>query len=150
SGVSVDLAKIVAQKDQVVLSFRTGQENQVKKRPSLRLYRGHAAFVAAHQIKVNDDLLESDKIFLDVGAHPSIPSIDGITSFPYLTSESIMRLTTVPEHLLVLGGGYIGLEFGQMFRRFGSRVTIVHNGPQIVPREDPEVAAELQKALEAE
>src|SRR5262249_40161778 len=68
----------------------------------------------------------------------------------FLTNESIMQLTEIPEHLLVLGGGYIGLEFGQMFRRYGSHVTVVHQGPQIVPREDPEIAAELQKSLEAE
>jgi pyruvate/2-oxoglutarate dehydrogenase complex dihydrolipoamide dehydrogenase (E3) component len=150
SNVSVDLAKIVAQKDEVVLSFRTGQQKQVDKRPSLRLYRGHARFVAAHQLKVADDLLESEKIFIDTGGRPNIPPIPGLDTIPHLTNESVMRLTTVPEHLLVLGGGYIGLEFGQMFRRYGSRVTIIHTGKQIVPREDPEIAVELQKALEAE
>ena len=148
--VSVDLPKIIAQKDAVVLSFRNGQENQVKKRPTLRLYRGHGRFVAPHQIKINDDLLESDKIFIDAGGRPAIPKIPGIDSVSYLTNESIMQLTAVPDHLLVLGGAYIGLELGQMFRRYGSRVTILHRGLQIVPREDPEVAAELQKALEAE
>ena len=150
SNVSVDLPKIIAQKDEVVLSFRNGQENQVKRHPTLRLYRGHARFTAPHQLRVNDDLLESDKIFLDVGGRPAIPSIPGLDSVSHLTNEAILQLTSLPEHLLVLGGGYIGLEFGQMFRRYGSRVTILHRGPQIVPREDPEVAAELQKALEAE
>ena len=148
--VSVDLPRIVAQKDAVVLSFRSGQENQVKKRPTLRLFPGHGRFVGPHQIKVNDDLLESDKIFINAGGRPAIPQIPGLESVSYLTNESIMQLTAVPEHLLVLGGGYIGLEFGQMFRRYGSRVTIFHHGAQIVPREDSEVAAELQKALEAE
>jgi pyruvate/2-oxoglutarate dehydrogenase complex dihydrolipoamide dehydrogenase (E3) component len=150
SNVSVDLAKIVAQKDEVVLSFRGGQQKQVDKRPKLRLHRGHARFVAAHQLKIGDDLLECDKIFINTGGRPSIPLIPGLETVSYLTNESVMQLTTVPEHLLVLGGGYIGLEFGQMFRRFGSRVTILHQGPQIVPREDPEISAELQKALEAE
>jgi pyruvate/2-oxoglutarate dehydrogenase complex dihydrolipoamide dehydrogenase (E3) component len=150
SNVSVDLAKIVAQKDEVVLSFRGGQQKQVDKRANLRLYRAHARFVAAHQLKVADDLLESEKIFIDTGGRPNIPSIPGLENVPCLTNESIMQLTTLPEHLLILGGGYIGLEFGQMFRRFGSRVTVLHTGTQIVPREDPEIAAELQKALEAE
>ena len=79
-----------------------------------------------------------------------IPPIPGLDRVSYLTNETIMELTEVPEHLLVLGGGYIGLEFGQMFSRFGSRVTIIQNSDQIVPREDPEIAAELQRALEAE
>src|SRR5216683_1511157 len=150
SNVSVDLARIVAQKDEVVLSFRGGRQKQVDRRANLRLHRGHARFVGAHQLKVGDDLLESEKIFIDTGGRPSIPLILGLETVPYLTNESVMRLTTVPEHLLILGGGYIGLEFGQMFRRFGSRVTVLHTGKQIVSREDPETAAELQRALEAE
>jgi pyruvate/2-oxoglutarate dehydrogenase complex dihydrolipoamide dehydrogenase (E3) component len=150
AGVSVDLAKIVAQKDEVVLSFRSGRQKQVDKRPNLRLFRDHACFLAPHQLQVGGELLESEKIFINVGGRPSIPPIPGLDRVPYLTNESLMQLTTVPDHLLVLGGGYIGLEFGQMFRRFGSRVTILHHGRQIVSREDPEIAAELQKALEAE
>jgi pyruvate/2-oxoglutarate dehydrogenase complex dihydrolipoamide dehydrogenase (E3) component len=149
-GVRVDLAKIVAQKDEVVLSFRGGNQRRVDERKKLRLYRGHARFVAPHQLQVGDELLESEKIFIDVGGRPNIPSIPGLRDVPFLTNESIMQLTSVPEHLLILGGGYIGLEFGQMFRRYGSRVTILHRGTQIVPREDPEIAAELQKALETE
>lgn len=150
SNVSVDLAKIVDQKNEVVLSFRGGHQKKIDQRPNLRLYRGHARFIGPHQLKVGEELLESEKIFIDVGGRPSIPPISGLNDVPYLTNSSLMQLATVPEHLLILGGGYIGLEFGQMFRRFGSRVTIIHNGPQIVPREDPEISAELQKALEAE
>jgi pyruvate/2-oxoglutarate dehydrogenase complex dihydrolipoamide dehydrogenase (E3) component len=150
SNVSVDLAKIVAQKDEIVLSFRGGLQKQVDKRVNLRLYRGHARFVGPHQLKAGDDLLESEKIFIDTGGRPSIPAIPGLDSVPYLTNETAMHLISVPEHLLILGGGYIGLEFGQMFRRFGSRVTVLHTGKQFVSREDPEIAAELQKALEAE
>jgi pyruvate/2-oxoglutarate dehydrogenase complex dihydrolipoamide dehydrogenase (E3) component len=150
SSVSIDLAKIVGQKDEVVLNFRGGQQKQVEKRANIRLYRGHARFVGPHQLKVADDLLESEKIFIDTGGRPNLPSIPGLENVPYLTNESIMQLTTLPEHLLILGGGYIGLEFGQMFRRYGSRVTVLHTGKQIVPREDPEIALELQKALEAE
>ena len=148
--VSVDLPKIVAQKEEVVLSFRGGRQKQVDKRANLRLYRGHARFVGAHQLKVGDDFLESEKIFIDTGARPRIPEIPGLETVSFLTNESIMQLTNVPEHLLILGGGYIGLEFGQMFRRFGSRVTILHAGARIVAREDSEITAELQKALEAE
>jgi pyruvate/2-oxoglutarate dehydrogenase complex dihydrolipoamide dehydrogenase (E3) component len=150
SNVSVDLAKIVAQKDEVVLSFRSGHQKQVDKRANLRLHRGHARFVAPHQLKVGDDLLESGKVFINTGGHPTTPAIPGLETGPYLTNESAMQLTALPEHLLILGGGYIGLEFGQMFRRFGSRVTVLHTGKQIVSREDPETAAELQRALEGE
>jgi len=150
SGVKVDLAKIVAQKDEVVLSFRGGQQRRVDERKNLRLYRGRARFVAPHRLQVGDENIESEKIFINTGGHASIPTIPGLREVAFLTNESIMELAQVPEHLLVLGGGYIGLEFGQMFRRYGSRVTIAHQGPQIVPREDAEIAAELQKALEAE
>lgn len=150
SNVNADLAKIVAQKDEVVLSFRAGRQKQMDKRPKLRLYRDHARFVGPHQLQVGTELLESEKIFIDTGGRPHIPPIPGLDTVPYLTNESLMQLTAVPEHLLVLGAGYIGLEFGQMFCRFGSRVTILHHGPQIVSREDSEIAAELQKALEAE
>ena len=150
ANVNVDLAKIVAQKDEVVLSFRGGLERRVEERKNLRLFRGHARFVGPHQLKIGDELLESENIFIDVGGRPNIPAIAGLRDVPFLTNESVMQLTSVPEHLLVLGGGYIGLEFGQMFRRYGSRVTVIHQGPQIVPREDPEIAAELQRALEGE
>ena len=150
SNVSVDLPKIVAQKDEVVLSFRRGQQKQVDKRPNLQLHRGHARFVGPHQLQVGDDVLESEKMFINTGGRPSIPAIPGLDNAPFLTNESVMQLTTLPEHLLILGGGYIGMEFGQMFRRFGSRVTVLHTGKQIVSREDPETAAELQRAIEAE
>jgi len=148
SNVHADLAKIVEQKNKVVLSFRENQQRQVEKRPNLKLHRGQAQFVAAHQVKVDGQVLESEKIFIDAGGRPHIPPISGLDTVPYLTNETLMELTTLPEHLVVIGGGYIGLEFGQMFRRFGSRVTIVHRGAQIVPREDPEIAAELQKTLQ--
>jgi pyruvate/2-oxoglutarate dehydrogenase complex dihydrolipoamide dehydrogenase (E3) component len=150
SGVQVDLAKIVAQKDEVALLFRGGQQRRVDERKNVRLYRGHARFVGAHQLQVGGEIIESGKIFINTGGRASIPPIPGLHGVPFLTNESIMQLTTIPEHLLVLGGGYIGLEFGQMFRRYGSRVTIVQQGPQIVPREDPEIGAELQRALETE
>src|SRR5262245_2881360 len=148
--VSVDLPRIVARKDQIVSEFRSGQERKVQQRKNLHLYRGHARFVAPHRIAVNEHLLESDRIFINTGTRPAIPQLKGLESIDYLTNATIMRLQVVPEHLLVLGGGYIGLEFGQMFRRFGSRVTIVHRQEQILPREDADVTSELQKTLEAE
>jgi len=150
AAVGVDMAKIVAQKDQVVLSFRDNQQKNVEKRKNLHLHRGTAHFLSPHQVQVAEDVLESPKIFVDTGARPHIPDIPGLNSVDYLTNASIMELTDVPKRLLILGGGYIGLEFGQMFRRFGSSVTVIHNQAQILPREDQDVATELQKALEAD
>ncbi len=150
SGVGVDLPVIVSQKNQVVQHSRDGQQKNVDKRKNLRLYRGAAQFTGPHRIAVNGESFDGERIFINTGARPGIPSIPGLDQVQYLTNETIMELTSVPEHLLILGGGYIGLEFGQMFRRFGSQVTVIHQNPQIIPREDPEVAAELHKALEGE
>ncbi len=148
--VSVDLPTIVAQKNKIVQWKRDGQQTSIDKRPDLHLYRGIAHFTGPHELKVGEQLLQSERIFIDTGARAFIPAIPGLDRVTYLTNETIMELTELPEHLIVLGGGYIGLEFGQMFSRFGSRVTVVHKRDQIVPREDAEIAAELQRALEAE
>jgi pyruvate/2-oxoglutarate dehydrogenase complex dihydrolipoamide dehydrogenase (E3) component len=148
---SVDLARIVGIKNKIVTSFRGGLERKVEQRKEkLHLYRGSARFVSPRQVKVGDQVLESERIFINTGTHSNIPGVEGLDQAGYLTNATIMELTKLPEHLLVLGGGYIGLEFGQMFRRFGSRVTVVHTGDQLLNREDPDVAEELQKALEAE
>ena len=148
--VAADLPTIVAQKNNVVASFRGGIQKKIGLHPNIHLYQGQARFTNAHQVRVGDTLLESEKIFINTGGRPNIPDIPGLDPASVLTNESMMELTELPEHLIILGGGYIGLEFGQMFRRFGSRVTIIHNQAQIVPREDPEIAAELQKILEGE
>ena len=148
--VGVDLPAIVARKDKIVQSFRSGQRRNVEKRPNLHLYRGHARFADSHRLVVGDQTLEGERIFINTGARATIPRIEGLEAAGYLTNASIMELSELPEHLLVLGGGYIGLEFGQMFRRFGSRVTIIHQSGEVLPREDPDVAGELRKILEAE
>lgn len=148
--VSVDLPRIVALKDRIVERFRSGKQHQVDSRKNLHLYREHARFVSPKRLQVGDDMLESERVFINTGTRPEIPSIPGLAGVGYLTNASLMELRELPEHLLVLGGGYIGLEFGQMFRRFGSQVTIVHRGDEILSREDADVARELQKALEAE
>jgi pyruvate/2-oxoglutarate dehydrogenase complex dihydrolipoamide dehydrogenase (E3) component len=150
TGVRVNLDTIVAQKNKVVENARNSQTKRIGEFPSLRLYKGVAEFAGPHQVKVGAELLESEQIFINTGARPSIPEIPGLADSNYLTNETIMELTTVPEHLVVLGGGYVGLEFAQMFSRFGSQVTVIQNTAQIVPREDTEVAAELQKCLEVE
>ncbi len=148
--VTVDLPKIIAQKDALIQSRREGQQKAIDQLPNLRLYRGSARFVGPRELSVGTETLSSRRIFINAGARPSIPAIPGLETVPYLTNESILDLKILPKHLLVIGGGYIGLEFGQMFARFGSGVTIVQNQEQILPHEDPEVAKELQRALEEE
>jgi pyruvate/2-oxoglutarate dehydrogenase complex dihydrolipoamide dehydrogenase (E3) component len=148
--VTVDLSQIVDRKNQIVEQFRAGQQRHVDRRDNLHLYRGHARFAGPHQLQVGDLTLESERIFINTGTRPAIPRIEGLDTVDYLTNASVMELRALPEHLLVLGGGYIGLEFGQMFCRFGSRVTVVHRGGRLLNREDADVTEELQKALEAE
>lgn len=148
--VSPDLPAIVAQKDKVVAGFRGSKEKKVGSTPNLHLHAGHARFTGPHAVRVGDSPLESEKIFINTGARPAFPQIPGLDPSAVLTNESIMELQSIPEHLIILGGGYVGIEFGQMFRRFGSRVTILHNSAQILTREDPEIAGELQKILEGE
>ena len=148
--VKVDLTKIVARKDQIVQQWRSGLQHKVDARKNLHLYHGQARFIDPHHVRVGDQTLEAKRIFINTGTRPHIPELEGLRQIDYLTNASIMQLKQLPEHLLVLGGGYIGLEFGQMFRRFGSQVTIIHNGEQILPREDADVTSELQKALQNE
>ena len=148
--VEADLPAIVAQKDKVVGSFRAGRRMSFERYSNMHFYEGHARFTGPRQIRVGETLLESEKIFINTGGRAIIPNIPGLDPALVLTNETIMNLTELPEHLIILGGGYVGLEFGQMFRRFGSRVTIIQNHPQIVTREDPEIAVELQKILEEE
>jgi pyruvate/2-oxoglutarate dehydrogenase complex dihydrolipoamide dehydrogenase (E3) component len=148
--VHVDLASVVARKDRIVDQWKSGIERKIEARKNLHLYRGQARFIGPQRLRVGNEELESARIFINTGARPAIPRLDGLDRIDYLTNVSIMQLREVPDHLLVLGGGYIGLEFGQMFRRFGSQVTIVHRDAHILPREDSDVTSELQKTLEGE
>jgi pyruvate/2-oxoglutarate dehydrogenase complex dihydrolipoamide dehydrogenase (E3) component len=148
--VKVDMAEIVARKNEIVDSFRSGIEDQVENSPKLTLYRGHGRFTAPHEVEVNGEKLASDKIFINTGTRPRIQPIPGLDQVEVLTNRNIMDLKEVPAHLIALGGNYLGLEFGQMFRRLGSEVTVVELGDQIIPREDPEVSESLKEALEGE
>ncbi|MFW6068950.1 MAG: mercuric reductase [Chloroflexota bacterium] len=148
--VTVDLKRVVERKNRIVEQWRSGQEKHAADRSSLDVYRGTGRFVDPHTVTVNDVELTSEHIFINTGARPRYLNLPGLEDVDVLTNRNIMDLQEVPEHLLVLGGSYIGLEFGQMFRRFGSRVTVIEYGDQIVPREDKDVAQALQEALEAE
>ncbi|MDQ2841063.1 MAG: mercuric reductase [Acidobacteriota bacterium] len=148
--VEVDLPAILKRKDERVTASRTGWEKSVNGDKEPEWLRGRARFIGARQVQVGEKIVEAQRVFLDTGCVPTIPSIDGLSAVPYLTNVSIMEIEQIPQHLLVLGGGYVGLEFAQMYRRFGSEVTVIQNGKQILPREDEDVAATLQQALEAE
>lgn len=150
SDVSVDLPAVLARKNKMAELFRSGHEKRVLARPTLRLYRVHGRFTAPHQIQAGGDLLQAEHVFINTGTRTALPPIDGLDAVQYLTNASIMELGELPAHLLVVGGGYIGLEFGQMFRRFGSAVTVVQRGPLLLTGEDEDVATELQKILEGE
>ena len=150
SEVNVDLPAAVARKNRIVQGFRDAIQKGVDHRPNIRLVHGSARFVGPHQVQVGNETFESEKTFIDTGTNPQIPSIPGLDSVSFLTNVSIMDLQEVPKHLLILGGGYIGLEFSQMFRRFGSEVTVIHRGERLLPREDEDIVAELQKILEAD
>ncbi len=116
----------------------------------LRVILGHARFVAPHAIEVNGETLEAPRIFINVGARPMLPDWPGIADMPVLTNTSMMDLDVLPEHLVVIGASYIGLEFAQMFRRFGSQVSVLEYADRVIAREDPEVSHEVQAILERE
>lgn len=148
--VSVDLPAIVSRKKAIVEKFRAGIEQRILKHPKVHLYRGAARFLSARTVQIDNDVIEGERIFINSGTRPAPPPLTGLDAVGYLTNESMMELQEVPDHLLIIGGGYIGLEFGQMFRRFGSDVTVIHHGEHLLPHEDPDVTSELQKALETE
>ena len=154
-GYSVNIKAILNRKDDVVESFRKGAEKGLEETENLTIIYGTASFMSNKSLKVSlnngdDETLTADKIFIDVGTSPRIPKVDGLKEVGYLTSTTLMELQEVPEHLLIVGGGYIGLEFGQMYRRFGSKVTILENGQRFLPEEDEDIAQEVLKFLRTE
>lgn len=148
--VVVNMKEVVARKNGMVAQWRRGHEKHLNKRPTLELFRGHGRFVSPNEVEVNGQVLTSKHIFINTGTSPLHLPIPGLDTVEYLTNRNIMELDDVPEHLLILGGNYLGLEFGQMFRRFGSQVTVLELNGQIVPREDDDVSQTLREALEAE
>ncbi len=152
--VSINIEKILARKNEVVDSFRDGSQKGLEKTENLQLIFGTASFMDASTIKVEtsegDLTLTADKFFINVGTRATIPPIKGLDTIDYLTSTTLMELQTIPEHLLIVGAGYIGLEFGQMYRRFGSQVTILEYSDRLLSREDADIAEEILKFLKAE
>ena len=148
--VRVDMKRVKLRKDAVVRRSNEGVENWLKNTKNLTVYEGHARFEGAHQVRVGNDLLEADRVFINVGTRPVVPDMPGVGDVDILTNSDMVDIDFLPEHLVVIGGSYIGLEFGQMFRRFGSKITIVEMKPRLITREDEDVSLAVQEILENE
>jgi pyruvate/2-oxoglutarate dehydrogenase complex dihydrolipoamide dehydrogenase (E3) component len=151
--ITVDMNRVRARKRDIVAKFRNGTQARIEKTPNLELLFGEASFTGPRSIQVrlkdgSQRTLTADKFFINAGCRASVPSLEGLQAVPFLDSTSIMELDALPEHLLVIGGGYIGLEFGQLFHRFGSRVTIVQQASQLLRGEDSDVATEVLNIMQ--
>jgi pyruvate/2-oxoglutarate dehydrogenase complex dihydrolipoamide dehydrogenase (E3) component len=148
--IKADMKRVKARKDHVAGLSEKGVERSLKKLENGTVYEGHARFVSPREVRVGEETLTAEKIFINVGGRAAVPEIPGLGEVPYLTNSTILDLDFLPRHLLVLGGSYIGLEFGQMYRRFGSEVTIVEIGPRLVSREDEDVSEAIAAFLAKE
>jgi len=148
--VKVDMKRVKARKDEVAGASNRAVEHSLRSLENCTVYDGHARFLSAHEVQVGDAALTAEKIFINVGGRAAIPPIPGIEEVPCLTNSSMVDVDFLPPHLVILGGSYIGLEFGQMFRRFGSEVTILEMGPRLIAREDEDVSAAIAKFLQQE
>jgi pyruvate/2-oxoglutarate dehydrogenase complex dihydrolipoamide dehydrogenase (E3) component len=148
--VTVDMQKVKARKDQIVNKSSSSVESWLRDNKNITVFKGHARFVSPKEVEVDGNRLTADKFFINAGGRARVPDMPGVDQIPYLTNSSMMEVDFLPRHLVVVGGSYIGLEFGQMFRRFGSEVTIIEMGSRLIGREDPDVSAEVRKILENE
>src|SRR6185369_9662914 len=148
--VRVDMKRVKARKDAVSGRSNKGVEDWLRGLKNCTVIQGHARFQSSRTVMVNDEVLEADKVFINVGGRASIPEMPGIHEVPFLTNSSMMDVDFLPEHLVIVGGSYIGLEFGQMYRRFGSEVTIVEMGPRLIGREDEDVSQGVREILQTE
>ena len=149
-GVSVDMKRVKARKDAIVGVSRNGVEASLRKSANITVLQDHATFISQHEVKAGGETLRANRIFINVGARPAVPAIPGLDTVPHLTSSTILDLDHLPRHLVVIGGSYVGLEFAQMYRRFGSAVTIIETGPRLIGREDPEISDNVLEILQAE
>lgn len=149
-GVRIDMPAVKARKDAIVQASRTGVTNWMAKAKNVSVIHGQARFASAHEIEVGGRKLTADRIFINVGGRPSTPTLTGMDSVPFLNNISMMDVDFVPAHLIVIGGSYIGLEFAQMYRRFGAEVTVCEMGPRLIGREDEDVSDEIRAILERE
>ena len=150
SSIAVHMKKVKERKDAVVRRSNEGVEEWLKNTANLTVYEGHARFEDRHRVRVGDEQLEADKFFINVGRRASIPRLPGIDQVSYLNNSTMMDVDFLPEHLIVIGGSYVGLEFAQMYRRFGSEVTVVEKEPRLIQREDEDVSEAIKTILETE
>ena len=148
--ITIDMKAVKARKDAVVAKSRDGLEGWMKGMAGCTVFAGQAQFVSPHEIRVGDETLSGERIFINVGGRAIVPDMPGVHDVPTLTNTTILELDHVPEHLVVIGGSYIGLEFAQIFRRFGAAVTIVEKAPRLISREDEDISAAVKEILEAE
>jgi len=149
-GVAVDMGRVKTRMEAVVASSRDGLEKWLRGMPGCSVYQEHARFESPREIRIKDSVISAERIFLNVGGRARVPDMPGIDRVPYLTNSSMLKLEVLPRHLLIVGGSYVGLEFAQMYRRFGSEVTVIEKGARLVAREDEDVALEIRRILEAE
>jgi pyruvate/2-oxoglutarate dehydrogenase complex dihydrolipoamide dehydrogenase (E3) component len=148
--IKVDMKRVKARKDEIVAKSRGGVTRWMDDLKNAKVYRGHARFEGPHSIRINSDLLEAEKIVINTGGRAFIPEMPGLETVPYFTNSTLMEADTLPEHLLIVGGSYIGLEFAQAYRRFGARVSIIEMGDRLIGREDMDVSDAVKEILEAE
>jgi pyruvate/2-oxoglutarate dehydrogenase complex dihydrolipoamide dehydrogenase (E3) component len=150
AAIKTDMPRVKARKDAVVEARGKPLESWLTQLRNVAVYRAQARFVDSRTVSVDTDTIVGERVFINVGGRPAVPQLPGLEQVPYLTNESMMNVDFLPEHLIIVGGGYIGLEFGQMYRRFGSRITIIEMGPRLLGREDPDVSDCLREILAAE
>ncbi len=148
--VTVDMKAIKARKDAIVANSRNGVEKSLRETKNCTVFHEHARFVSSHELQVGEETISAEQIFLNVGGRAAVPDMPGIKDVPFLTNSTILDLEIVPRHLVVVGGSYVGLEFAQMFHRFGSEVTVVEKGPRLVQHEDEDISDAIRQILEKE
>lgn len=148
--IKVDMKSVKKRKDEISGKSRTGLETWLKGMENCTVFEGHARFVSARTVSVGDELITSDRIFINVGGRAIVPALPGINEVEYLTNSSMMNVDFLPQHLVIVGGSYVSLEFAQMFRRFGSQVTVVEQSSRLVSREDEDVSAAIEEILRDE
>lgn len=148
--VDVDMKRVKARKDSIVRGSSEGVATWMRSAGNVTVYEGHGRFEGPHEVRVNGEMLRAERVFIDVGARATVPPLKGLDRVSYLTNSSMMEVDFLPEHLVVIGGSYIGLEFAQMYRRFGSRVTVIEMQKRPIAREDEDVSAAVQEILQAE
>ena len=148
--IAVDMKRVKARKDEIAGESSRGVERWLKGLENCTVYEAHGRFVAPHEVAAGDERLTAERIFINVGARARIPNLPGIDEVPFLTNSTMMSVDFLPQHLLIVGGSYVGLEFAQMYRRFGSEVTVIEMSPRLIPKEDEDVSEAVQQILEAE